>query len=50
MAKKAVATLQTGSKKLSKAIKMVKSSKTGSYIFVEQILDPSKTGDFFKNS
>ena len=38
MAKKTVATLQTGSKKLSKAIKMVKSPKTGAYIFQEKIL------------
>ena len=37
MAKKTVATLQTGSKKLSKAIKMVKSPKTGAYIFQEKI-------------
>jgi len=29
MAKKSVASLQTGSKRLSKAIKMVKSPKTG---------------------
>ena len=50
MAKKAVASLQTGSKKLSKAIKMVKSPKTGAYIFVEEILDPSKANDFFKKS
>ena len=39
MAKKTVATLQTGSKKLSKAIKMVKSQKTGAYIFQEKILN-----------
>ena len=38
MAKKTVATLQTGSKKLSKAIKMVKSPKSGAYIFQEKIL------------
>ncbi len=35
MAKKTVATLQTASKRLSKAIKMVKSPKTGAYTFVE---------------
>ena len=34
MAKKAVASLQTGNKRLTKAIKMVKSPKTGAYIFV----------------
>tara|TARA_B100001094_G_C17906276_1_gene658987 strand:+ start:447 stop:599 length:153 start_codon:yes stop_codon:yes gene_type:complete len=38
MAKKTVATLQTSSKKLSKAMKMVKSPKTGAYIFQEKIL------------
>ena len=41
MAKKSVASLQTGSKRLSKAIKMVKSPKTGAYTFVESIMDPS---------
>ena len=46
MAKKAVASLQTGSKRLAKAIKMVKSPKTGAYMFVETILDPSKVNDF----
>jgi hypothetical protein len=46
MAKKSVATLQTGLKRLSKAIKMVKSPKTGAYIFVEAIMDPSKVNDF----
>ena len=48
MAKKTVATLQTSSKRLSKAIKMVKSPKTGAYIFVETILAPEAVGDFFK--
>ncbi|MEN8187177.1 MAG: DUF4295 domain-containing protein [Bacteroidota bacterium] len=47
MAKKSVATLQTGSKRLTKAIKMVKSDKTGAYTFVESIMDPSKVNDFF---
>ena len=46
MAKKTVASLQTSSKRLSKAIKMVKSPKTGAYMFVETILDPSKVNDF----
>ena len=31
MAKKSVASLQTGSKRLTKAIKMVKSPKSGAY-------------------
>jgi len=47
MAKKSVASLQTGSKRLAKAIKMVKSEKTGAYIFVERIMDPTKVNDFF---
>ncbi len=46
MAKKAVASLQTGSKRLTKAIKMVKSEKTGAYTFVESIMDPTKVNDF----
>ena len=40
MAKKSVASLQTGSKRLTKAIKMVKSPKTGAYTFVEAIMAP----------
>ena len=46
MAKKSVASLQTGSKRLSKAIKMVKSTKTGAYTFVEAIMDPTQVNDF----
>ena len=49
MAKKALASLQTGSKRLTKAVKMVKSPKTGAYIFVETIMDPTKLDEFFKN-
>ena len=40
MAKKTVATLQGKSKKLTKAIKMVKSPKTGAYTFVESVMAP----------
>ncbi|TDQ23756.1 DUF4295 domain-containing protein [Tenacibaculum caenipelagi] len=47
MAKKSVATLQTGSKRLTKAIKMVKSPKSGAYTFVEAIMDPAQVNDFF---
>jgi ribosomal protein S6 len=47
MAKKAVASLQTGTKRLAKAIKMVKSPKTGAYMFVESIMAPDKVNDFF---
>ena len=46
MAKKTVATLQTGSKNLSKAIKMVKSQKTGAYIFQEKILPSDLVNDW----
>jgi len=47
MAKKSVASLQTGSKRLTKAVKMVKSPKTGAYSFVESVMDPSKVNEFF---
>ncbi|WP_394746820.1 DUF4295 domain-containing protein [Spongiimicrobium salis] len=40
MAKKTVASLQTSSKRLTKAIKMVKSPKTGAYTFSESIMPP----------
>jgi hypothetical protein len=46
MAKKSVASLQTGSKRLTKAIKRVKSEKSGAYIFVESIMDPSRVNEF----
>ena len=47
MAKKAVASLQTGSKRLTKAVKMVKSPKTGAYTFVESVMTPELVQDFF---
>ena len=46
MAKKSVASLQTGSKRLTKAIKMVKSPKTGAYMFVESIMAPEFVNDW----
>ncbi len=46
MAKKSVASLQSGSKRLTKAIKMVKSPKTGAYTFVESIMAPSNVNDW----
>ncbi|MGB1268504.1 MAG: DUF4295 domain-containing protein [Flavobacteriaceae bacterium] len=46
MAKKSVATLQTGSKRLSKAVKMVKSPKTGAYTFVEAVMQPEQVKDW----
>jgi len=48
MAKKTVASLQTSSKRLTKAIKMVKSPKTGAYMFVESIMAPEMVNDFLK--
>ena len=48
MAKKTVASLQTSSKRLSKAIKMVRSPKTGAYTFVESIMAPELVDDFLK--
>jgi hypothetical protein len=44
MAKKSVATLQSGSKKLTKAIKMVK--KNNSYSFVETIINPDHVNEW----
>lgn len=46
MAKKSVASLQTGSKRLTKAIKMVKSPKSGAYTFVESIMAPEMVNDW----
>ncbi len=46
MAKKTVASLQTSSKRLSKAIRMVKSPKTGAYTFVETIIAPELVEEF----
>lgn len=49
MAKKTVATLQTGaSKKMTKVIKMVKSPKTGAYYFEERVVTADTVNDFFK--
>lgn len=49
MAKKTMATLQTGgSKNMTKAIKMVKSPKTGAYYFDERIVNSDNVNDFFK--
>ena len=52
MAKKTVATLQTGKegRSYTKVIKMVKSPKTGAYIFDEQMVPNEKVQDFFKNN
>jgi len=46
MAKKTVASLQTSSKRLTKAIKMVRSPKTGAYTFVESVMAPEVVNDW----
>ncbi len=49
MAKKVVATLKTGTgKSVTKVIKMVKSEKTGAYLFKEDILPNEQVKDFFE--
>lgn len=48
MAKKVVATLQTGGgKNHSKLVKMVKSPKTGAYSFKEEIVQNDKIAEWF---
>lgn len=46
MAKKTVASLQTSSKRLTKAIKMVKSPKSGAYTFTESVMTPEEVNDW----
>ena len=50
MAKKVVATLQggAGSKKMTKVIKMVKSSKTGAYVFEEKVMNADEVDAYLK--
>ncbi len=48
MAKKSVASLQTGTKKLTKAIRMERSPKTGAYVFVERVMAGDQVNDFLK--
>ncbi|MCC6252392.1 MAG: DUF4295 domain-containing protein [Bacteroidia bacterium] len=49
MAKKVVATLKTGKgNNFTKVIKMVKSPKTNSYYFKEEIVHNDHIKDFFK--
>lgn len=51
MAKKVVATVQKGSSKnFTKVIKMVKSPKTGAYIFKEAIVPSDMTKDFLSKT
>ena len=48
MAKKVVATLQKGEgRTYSKIIKMVKSPKTGAYVFQEEMVLNEKVKDYF---
>lgn len=48
MAKKAVASMQSGEgRAFSKVIKMVKSPKTGAYIFQEEMVLNDKVKDYF---
>ena len=52
MAKKTVATLQTGKtdgRSYPKVIKMVKNPQTGAYSFNEQMVPNEAVKDFFKN-
>jgi hypothetical protein len=46
MAKKVVATLQTQGKEFAKVIRMVKSPKTGAYVFKESIVANDQVKDF----
>lgn len=49
MAKKVVATLQSGqSKKMTKVVKMIKSPKSGAYIFEEQVMNADDVDSFLK--
>ena len=49
MAKKVVATLQSGEgRTYSKVIKMVKSEKTGAYVFKEEMVPNESVKDYFK--
>ena len=46
MAKKSVASLPTGSKRLTKEIKMIKKDGSTGYSFVETILPPDMVNDW----
>lgn len=50
MAKKVVATLQKGEgRAYSKVIKMVRSPKTGAYVFKEEIVPNDKVQEYLKD-
>jgi len=46
MAKKVVASMQTAGKNFAKVIKMVKSGKTGAYIFKEKVMHIEEVKDY----
>ncbi len=48
MAKKVVATLQTGSKKMTKVVKMIKSPKSGAYVFEEKVMNADEVESYLK--
>lgn len=50
MAKKVVASLQggAGSKKMTKVVKMVKSPKSGAYVFEEKVMSADDVDAFLK--
>ena len=49
MAKKVVASLKDGSsKKMTKVVKMVKSPKTGAYIFEEKVMNADEVDAYLK--
>ncbi|MGV4415417.1 DUF4295 domain-containing protein [Chryseobacterium sp. T1] len=48
MAKKVVATLQGSSKKMTKVIKMVKSPKSGAYVFEEKVMNAEEVDGYLK--
>jgi len=48
MAKKTVATLQTGVRNFTKVIKMVRSPKSGAYAFKESVIHNDGVKDWFE--
>ena len=50
MAKKVLASLQggAGSKKMTKVVKMVKSPKTGAYVFEEKVMNADDVDGYLK--
>ena len=50
MAKKVVASIQggAGSKKMTKVVKMVKSPKTGAYVFEEKVMNADDLDGYLK--